>query len=193
MGAMGDGVMVVTNNAELAEHMRIIRVHGSKPKYVHKFRGGNFRLDALQAAILNVKLPHLDRWTHQRQENALRYADLFREGDLVKHRQVELPYEAYADKKVREHHIYNQFVIRVKNRDGLLSHLKDKGIGTEVYYPIPLHLQDCFLALGYKAGDFPESERAAKETLALPIYPELTMEMQKFVVNIIESYFKSKT
>ena len=153
--------------------------HGSKPKYHHKIVGGNFRLDALQAAIVLAKLPHLDSWTADRQRNACIYDDLFREVALP----VGLPLV------VTSRHIFNQYVIRISRRDALQAFLKEKGVGTEVYYPIPMHLQDCFAYLACGAGSFPESERAAKETLALPVYPELRDEQAQYVVQCIAEFF----
>ncbi|MBY0246132.1 MAG: DegT/DnrJ/EryC1/StrS family aminotransferase [Nitrospiraceae bacterium] len=189
LGCLGDGGMVVTNDADLAERIRILRVHGSQPKYYHKLIGGNFRLDTIQAAVLNVKLNHLDGWTKRRQENAARYETLFRQSGLVQKGKVRLPEPVYRDKGIKHYHIYNQFVLRVERRDDLIAHLKQKGIGAEIYYPVPFHLQECFLYLGHKAGDFPESERAANETIAIPIYPELTMAQQTEVVEAIRSFY----
>ncbi|MBN1291169.1 MAG: DegT/DnrJ/EryC1/StrS family aminotransferase [Candidatus Latescibacteria bacterium] len=183
LGAAGDGGMVTTNNENLAEKLRILRVHGSKPKYYHHVVGINSRLDALQAAILQVKLRYLDAWSEERRENALTYNRLF--SDLTDADMVTTPVipEGYG-------HIFNQYVIRVKNRDDLKDYLKDKGIGSEIYYPVPLHLQDCFKELGCKKGDMPESEKAADTTLALPVYPELTDEMQKYVVETIRTFYR---
>ncbi|MGH8267486.1 MAG: DegT/DnrJ/EryC1/StrS family aminotransferase, partial [Steroidobacteraceae bacterium] len=181
LGAFGDAGMCVTNDAALAEHMQILRVHGGKPKYYHAFIGGNFRLDELQAAVLNVKLPHLDRWSAGRQRNAAYYdAALARAGigDAVRTPRV-MP---------GMRHIYNQYVIRTRAREALRAHLSAAGVGTEIYYPVPLHLQQCFAYLGHKAGDFPESERAAAETLALPIYPELTETQLQYVVETIAAH-----
>jgi len=178
LGGGGDGGMVVTQDPERAERLRILRVHGSKPKYYHKVIGGNFRLDALQAAIVSAKLPHLDAWTAGRQANAQRYRRLFQEAGLVEQGLVVLPTEV-AERR----HIYNQFVVRVPRRDELRKHLTDQGIGTEIYYPVPLHVQECFRYLGYGAGDCPESEAAARDTVALPIYPELTDEQIRCVVD----------
>ena len=183
LGCFGDGGMLTMQDAAKAKHATILRNHGSEPKYYHREIGGNFRLDALQAAVVTIKLKYLDGWTAARQSNAARYADLFARTDLVKSGQVVLP----AAKTNR--HIYNQFVIRAKNRDGLLAHLRSREIGTEVYYPVPLHLQDCFRPLGHREGDFPESERAAKETLALPIYPDLTADMAQWVVGAIAEFY----
>jgi len=191
LGALGDGGMVLTNDAALNEKIRTLRVHGSKPKYYHKFIGGNFRLDALQAAILNVKLDYLDAWTRRRQENAKRYTQLFEESGLLERVGLILPQAVYSEVGVPHGHIYNQFVIRVPHRDRLRAYLQQEGIGSEVYYPVPFHLQECFRALGYREGDFPCAEQAAKETLALPIYPELASEMQSHVVEKIRAFYKA--
>ncbi len=190
LGCLGDGGMAVTNDPDLAERMRVLRVHGSKPKYYHKRIGGNFRLDTIQAAVLNVKLNYLDGWTKKRQENASRYETLFNLSGLAQNGKVKLPEPVYRNSGVRHYHIYNQFVLRVEQRDALMTHLKQKGIGAEIYYPVPFHLQECFLSLGYREGDFPESERAAKETVAIPIYPELTAEQQTEVVEAITAFYR---
>jgi len=189
LGCLGDGGMAVTNDPDLAERMRVLRVHGSKPKYYHKMIGGNFRLDAIQAAVLNVKLNYLDGWTKRRQENASRYETLFTQSGLVQQGKVKLPEPVYRNVGVKHYHIYNQFVIRVEQRDALMAHLRQKEIGAEIYYPVPFHLQECFLYLGYREGDFPESERAANETIAIPIYPELTAEQQTAVVEAIVAFY----
>ena len=190
LGCLGDGGMAVTNDSELAERMRILRVHGSKPKYYHKMIGGNFRLDTIQATVLNVKLNYLDGWTKRRQENADRYTLAFQESGLVQKQHVKLPEAVYRSAGVKHYHIYNQFVLRVERRDALIEHLKKKGIGAEIYYPVPFHRQECFRYLGYKQGDFPESERAANETIAIPIYPELTSAQQTEVVEAIASFYR---
>jgi len=190
LGCLGDGGMAITNDPDLAERMRVLRIHGSKPKYYHKLIGGNFRLDTIQAAVLNVKLNYLDGWTKRRQENAARYETLFKQGGLVSAGKVRLPEPVYRNSGVKHHHIYNQFVLRVERRDALMAHLKEKGIGVEIYYPVPFHLQECFRYLGYREGDFPESERAAKETLAIPIYPELTAGQQTEVVEAIAEFYR---
>jgi dTDP-4-amino-4,6-dideoxygalactose transaminase len=183
LGTLGDGGMITTNDDVFAEKLRMLRNHGSQPKYHHPVVGGNFRLDAIHAAVLRVKLPHLDRWTGQRQANAARYRQLFAEHQLLG--QVDLPVERPG------RHIYNQFVIRVRDsrRDELRIFLAGQGVSTEVYYPVPLHLQACLEPLGYRPGAFPESERAARETLALPIYPELLPAQQEYVVERIHSFF----
>lgn len=189
LGCLGDGGMVVTNDADLAERMKVLRVHGGKPKYYHKMIGGNFRLDTIQAAVLNVKLNYLDDWTQRRQENARRYETLFHQSGLVQKEKVRLPAPVYRESGAKHYHIYNQFVLRVDKRGDLMAYLKQKGIGTEIYYPVPFHLQECFQYLGHKEGDFPESERAAKETVAIPIYPELTAGQQTEVVEAILAFY----
>jgi len=189
LGCLGDGGMVVTNDPVLAERMRILRVHGSHPKYYHKLIGGNFRLDTIQAAVLNVKLNYLDSWTKRRQENADRYRTWFLQSGLVQKGHVQLPEAAYRDSGARHYHIYNQFVLRVDRRDDLIAHLRKKEIGAEIYYPVPFHLQECFQYLNHKEGDFPESEQAAKETIAIPIYPELTIAQQTEVAEAIASFY----
>ncbi len=183
LGAMGDGGLVATNDDELAERCRRLRAHGSKPKYYHSIVGGNFRLDPMQAAVLRVKLPHLDRWHAARKANADRYRTLFAAHAAQLDGNVGLPEEGPG------RHIYNQFVIRVKHRDELKSTLAEKGIGTEIYYPLSLHEQACFAYLGCKKGDFPEAERAAAETLALPIFPELSDAEARYVVDVIAEYY----
>lgn len=216
LGGFGDGGLVTTNDPVRAERLRILRVHGMDPKYYHKFIGGNFRLDALQAAVLEVKLRHLDAWTAGRQRNALRYLKLFTDAGLVG-KPVVLPKlppataaqvagfgvqcsgaeAATLNPELRTlnpgncscRHVINQYVIRVPRRDELLKHLQKNGVGCEVYYPVPLHLQECFAYLGHKAGDFPESERAARETLALPVYPELTDAQAEYVVATVKNFF----
>lgn len=180
LGAFGDGGMVVTDDDALGEALRILRIHGGKPKYHHKIVGGNFRLDAIQAAVLRIKLGHLRDWTESRRKNAARYRGLLSAAGLSE--RVTPPADSPG-------HIYNQFVVRVAERDGLQSFLKSNGIGSEVYYPIPLHSQECFRHLGYKPGDLPVAERAAKETLALPIYPELAPAQQEYVVEKIRAFY----
>jgi dTDP-4-amino-4,6-dideoxygalactose transaminase len=183
LGCFGDGGLVITKNLQLSRRIQLLRNHGMEPKYYHHMVGGNFRLDALQAAVLRVKLLHLDAWTAARQRNAARYRALFADAGLTD--LVKLPVEA-----PRRTHIYNQFVIRVADRDGLRAHLTAQGIGSEVYYPVPFHLQKCFAHLGYSQGAFPRAEAAAKETLALPIYGELTEPQQAEVVNAIKAFYR---
>ena len=178
LGAIGDAGMIVTNDAVRAEKLKVLRGHGAKPKYYHRVVGGNFRLDAIHAAVVTAKLPYLDSWTAGRQRNAKRYDQMFRKAGLP----VTLPVIA-ADR-----HIFNQYVIRSSSRDQLQAFLKNKGVGTEVYYPVPMHLQDCFAYLGVKAGEFPESERAAKESLAIPVYPELNDAQAQYVVDAIAEF-----
>ena len=188
LGGLGDGGMVVTNDQKLAERIRILRVQGSKPKYYHRFVGGNFRLDTLQAAALNVKLRYLDRWTVLRQQHAELYERLFQDAGVVENSNVSLPKAVYKAAAIAHYHIYNQFVIGVSNRDQLQAHLKSKDIGTEIYYPVPLHRQECLEAFGYLEGRFPEAERACRELLALPIYPELNEDQQHYVVQAVREW-----
>ena len=189
LGAMGDGGMVVTNDEGLAERLKVLRVHGAKPKYFHSLIGGNFRLDPIQAAILLVKFPYLEKWHQKRRENAEIYEALFKNTTLLERHLISLPKRVH--KGLKNDHIFNQFIIRAKMRDKLKEFLKEKGIDTAIYYPLPFHLQSCFKYLGYKKGDFPEAEKAAEETLALPIYPELTEEMQAYVVKQIEAFYQT--
>lgn len=182
LGAAGDAGMIVTNDAQRADKLRVLRGHGSKPKYHHKVIGGNFRLDAIQAAIVSAKLPHLDDWTAARQRNAQRYDRLFAEYGLP----ITLP------AVVTNRHIFNQYVIRLAERDELQAFLKAQGVGTEVYYPVPMHLQECFAYLGLPAGAFPESERAAKESVALPVHPEITEVQARFVVECVGNFVRGR-
>ena len=170
LGATGDGGMVVTKDAKLADRVRLLREHGGRPKYYHSIIGTNSRLDALHAAVLRVKLQHLDEWSEGRARNAAMYNHLFDGSNVV---------TPYRDERAR--HIYNQYVVRVPNRDEVRAKLTERGIGTEIYYPVPFHMQECFVDLGYREGDFPHSEAAAEETIALPIYPELTEEQIRYV------------
>ena len=181
LGAFGDAGAVLADDDAFADRVRLLRTHGGRPKYVHHAIGGNFRLDALQAAVLRVKLPRLAEWTRARRANADRYRRLFAATPRIPP-EVRLP----ADDP---RHIYNQFSLRVPRRDALREHLAGAGVGTEVYYPIPFHLQPCFRALGYREGAFPESEAAAREALALPIYPELGEEQQAWVVGRIAEFY----
>jgi dTDP-4-amino-4,6-dideoxygalactose transaminase len=181
LGAFGDAGLLTTNDDGLAKKARLLRTHGMEPRYYHHLVGANFRMDALQAAILRVKAPHLAGWTERRRENASRYRTLFRDAGVLD--RVTLPVEA-PDR----HHIYNQFVIRTADRDALKQHLDGAGIGTEIYYPVPFHLQPCFAYLGYRAGDLPVAERAAKDSLAIPIYSELTAAQQQTVVGAVAEF-----
>jgi dTDP-4-amino-4,6-dideoxygalactose transaminase len=176
--------MVTTNDGALAERLRMLRVHGSKVKYDHEIVGGNFRLDALQAAIISVKLKHLDAWTASRQRNAARYGRLFAEAGIAPEPVRLPPLPAHPG----DRHVFNQYVVRVPERDALRAFIGDLGVRTEVYYPIPLHRQTCFAELGLGDGAFPESERASRETLALPIYPELDDAQAAHVVDSIRRF-----
>ena len=182
LGAFGDGGIVTTDSDELFDKLRVLRAHGSHPKYYHKIIGGNFRLDALQAAIVSIKLNYLDNWTGDRQKNAERYRELFKDMGLLDI--IKLPVEQQT------RHIYNQFVIMLpERRDALRMFLQEAGIGSEIYYPVPMHLQECFSYLNYKKGDFPHAEHAALHTLALPIYPELSENQQIYVVEKIKAFY----
>ncbi len=181
LGAFGDGGMVVTNVPKLAEALRMLRVHGAKPKYYHSIVGGNFRLDALQASVLRVKLKYLASWTEARRKNAERYRLMFEEKGLLEW--ASLPEDVPG-------HIYNQFVVRVSDRDGLQEFLGQRGVATEVYYPLPLHCQECFQNLGHRRGGFPEAEAAAEQSLALPVYPELTADQQRYIVDQIKEFYQ---
>ncbi|HKP37818.1 MAG TPA: DegT/DnrJ/EryC1/StrS family aminotransferase [Pyrinomonadaceae bacterium] len=206
LGGFGDGGMLTTNDPELADRIKLLRNHGYRPKYYNKVVGGNFRLDAIQAAVLNVKLKYLDQWTEKRQSNAARYRELFNEAELSIRPDVltrstadgtsplsEMAGVILPEEAPNRRHIYNQFVIRGGRRNELMAYLKERKIGTEIYYPVPMHLQECFADLGYRAGDFVESERAADETLALPIYPELSDEMMIAVVGAVEAFYTGRT
>jgi dTDP-4-amino-4,6-dideoxygalactose transaminase len=182
LGGGGDGGLITTNDAETAKKLKVLRVHGSPRKYEYEVVGVNSRLDAIQAAILSVKLPHLDTWAAGRQRNADRYRKLFSEFKLESLISLPAVPEGY-------NHIYNQFTIRSKERDALKKHLADEGIPTEIYYPFPLHTQPAFAYLGHKEGDFPETEKAALQALSLPIYPELTLEQQRAVVAAMAGFY----
>jgi dTDP-4-amino-4,6-dideoxygalactose transaminase len=181
LGAFGDAGLLTTRDREVAERARMLRNHGMQPKYHHHLVGGNFRMDALQAAVLRVKAPHLEAWTEARRLNAGRYRRLFADAGLEG--RIVLPYEAPGCR-----HIFNQYVIRTAERDQLKQHLESRGIGSEIYYPVPFHMQPCFAGLGYHAGEFPHAERAAAESLAIPIYGELTLEQQRSVVDAIAEF-----
>lgn len=183
LGAFGDAGLVTTSDDDLAERVRRLRVHGAKPKYFHAAVGGNFRLDALQAAVLNVKLPHLERFTAARRRNADRYDAAFADAGLPPERLV-------TPRRVFPGHVYNQYTIRTDRRDALRAHLRERGVGTEIYYPRPLHLQACFAHLGHREGDLPVAERAAGEVLSLPIYPELEEARQRVVVDAVVDFLR---
>jgi dTDP-4-amino-4,6-dideoxygalactose transaminase len=197
LGAFGDGGLVTTNDTALYERMKIMRVHGGERRYYHSVIGGNFRLDEIQAAVLNVKLPRLDGWSAARRENAARYDALFQahgvsqgpgHANFNEHNRVLTPASVFAQSGVANHHIFNQYVIRVERRAELRELLAERGIGNEVYYPVPFHLQECFADLGYAQGQFPVAEQAASEVLALPVYPELTGEQIEYVVSTIAEF-----
>jgi dTDP-4-amino-4,6-dideoxygalactose transaminase len=190
LGAAGDAGLIISNDDALAHKLRICRQHGMEPRYFHHFVGGNFRLDEIQAAVLNVKLPHLNGWSAARRRVADVYRDEFTRRELTKH--VRLPVEPFRGRGVSNHHIYHQFVIATEHRDALREHLTRRQIGTAIYYPLGLHQQQCFAYLGYREGDFPQTERAARETLALPIYPELSRDAQLYVAYAIEEFYSSR-
>ena len=207
LGCYGDGGLVTTDDDDLAFKLKIKRVHGGEPKYYHKVIGGNFRLDAIQAAVLRVKLPHLDNWSEQRRKNAETYNKFFIEAGLAEEtgrikfdnkNKVLIPKAIYKSEirnpksEIRNYHIYNQYIIRVVQRDELRNFLTKNDIGTEIYYPVPFHLQECFADLKYKKGDFPLAEQAGDTSIALPIYPELSAEQQKFVVEKIKELISGK-
>ena len=188
LGAFGDAGMVVCRDEALAHRIRALRNHGMETRYYHKWLGGNFRIDAIQSAVLGVKLPHLDAWSAGRRARAAFYREEF--ARLGIGGQLTLPAEVFAASGLANHHIYNQFIVRTPQRDALRAHLTAAGIGTEIYYPLPLHQQECFRELGYQEGDFPESESAARETLALPIFPELTGDQQRYVAAEVAAFFR---
>ena len=191
LGGAGDGGLVTTQDAARAEKLRYFRNHGMNPRYYHQYVGGNFRLDALQAAVVDVKLPHLDAWSEKRQHNARRYDRLFAEAGLSPDvvRTPKHPHGTEGPTQDGMRHIFNQYVIRVPERDALKAFLTENHVGCDIYYPVPLHLQACFADLGGKPGDFPHSERAAMETLALPIYPDLSDQQAQYAVNVISHFF----
>lgn len=198
LGAFGDAGLVTTNDEKLAVHLKQMRNHGMEPKYHHKFVGGNFRIDAIQAAVLNVKFPHLDGWSARRRENAALYTQLFIERGLAtatgaakfdEGNTVILPKALYAQSGVKNHHIYNQYVVRLPQRDALRAHLTARGIGSEIYYPVPFHRQECFAYLKAVDSKFPVANFAAEHSLALPIYPELAGEQIAYVVKTIAEFY----
>jgi dTDP-4-amino-4,6-dideoxygalactose transaminase len=185
LGAFGDAGLLTTNDDRLAKRARLLRTHGMDPKYYHHLIGANFRMDAIQAAVLRVKAPYLAAWTEGRRANAARYRALFRSAGLDGI--VSLPVEP-PDRR----HIFNQFVIRTPERDSLKRHLDERGVGNEIYYPVPFHLQPCFAHLGYRRGDFPHAERAAADSLAIPVYGELSRDQQEFVVSAVAEFVNRK-
>jgi dTDP-4-amino-4,6-dideoxygalactose transaminase len=187
LGAAGDAGMVVCQNEELAQKLRTFREHGMEPRYFHRLIGGNFRLDEMQAAILAVKLPYLEEWAAARRSAADFYGSELAGAGLTE--RITVPAEPYRDRGLTNHHVYHQYVIRTPMRDALREHLGKREIETAIYYPLGLHEQKCFAYLGYKKGDFPETERAARETLALPIHPEISREAQRYVVTAIAEFF----
>jgi len=190
LGGVGDGGMVVTNDQSLYEKLKILRVHGSKPKYFHKTVGGNFRLDAIQAAVLLVKLNHLDSWSEKRRQNANFYDKNFKSSGLFEKADIKTPVPVYKDLDDKNYHIYNQYTLCVPSRDKLRQFLKENDIGAEIYYPLPLHLQECFVDLGYKQGDLPEAEKASHKVISIPIYPELTTSQQEYIIQKILEFYQ---
>lgn len=190
LGGAGDGGMVITRESALYDKLQVLRVHGARSKYYHKIVGGNFRLDSLQAAVLLVKLKYLDSWSEKRRKNAALYNRLFAQSGLIERGIIKTPVEAYKDSGDRNHHIYNQYTLRTRSRDKLQEYLKEQGVSTAIYYPLPLHLQECFKDLGYLKGDFPEAEKASGSVISLPVYPELTDEQQEYIVEKISGFFK---
>lgn len=188
LGAFGDAGLVVCNDAALADRLRALRNHGGERRYYHRWVGGNFRIDALQAIVLGIKLPHLDSWSARRRENAARYHAALQAAGLLP--LLGFPTRPYADSGEPHHHNFNQFVLRVPRRDELCAALSEAGIGHAIYYPLPLHLQECFADLGYGEGDFPEAERAARETIALPVYPELPEASIGYVVETLARFYQ---
>jgi dTDP-4-amino-4,6-dideoxygalactose transaminase len=200
LGCFGDGGLVTSNDPELFEMLKIMRVHGGKPKYYHKVVGGNFRLDSIQAAVLSVKLPHLNSWSEGRRKNAALYNELFIKAGLAEKtgatvfdekNRVLLPKAVYESKGLKNYHIFNQYVIRVERRNALRQFLTENTIGNEVYYPVPFHRQECFAYLGAKDEDYPVANCAANDSVALPIYPELTKEQIHYVVDKIAEFIKN--
>jgi len=188
LGAAGDAGLAVCRDAAFAEKLRLVRNHGMEQRYFHRMVGGNFRLDAIQAAVLHAKLPFLAEWNAARRRNAALYREGFVAAGVLEH--IVIPQEPWANRGTENHHTYHQYVIRAERRDELLKHLAEAQIGHAVYYPVPLHLQECFAELGYREGDFPEAEKAARESVALPIYPELTAGEIAAVVAAIQSFYR---
>jgi dTDP-4-amino-4,6-dideoxygalactose transaminase len=191
LGAFGDAGMVTCQDDALAAKMRRLRNHGMEPRYFHSDIGGNFRIDAIQSAVLNIKLPHLDFWSAERRAKARWYREAF--ANTPELAALPLPAEPWLNSGLSNHHIYNQFIIRVPHRDKVRALLAKNGVGSEIYYPLPLHLQECFRYLGYKEGDFPNAESAANESLAIPIFPELTHDQQSHVVTTLAAALREVT
>jgi dTDP-4-amino-4,6-dideoxygalactose transaminase len=190
LGGFGDGGMVLTDDEKLAHTLMLLRRHGSRDKYFYDILGGNFRLDALQAAVLRVKLNYLESWQDERRERASYYDTIFKESGVLEEGLVQIPEALYRESGIKNYHTYHQYVIKASQRDKLQEFLKKSGIGTAIYYPLPLHLQKCFSYLGYKKGDLPVAENAATEVLALPIYPELSTAQQDFIVSSIIKFYR---
>ncbi|MEK7818440.1 MAG: DegT/DnrJ/EryC1/StrS family aminotransferase [Bacteroidota bacterium] len=198
LGCFGDGGIVTTNDSSLAEKLNILRMHGSKPKYYHKIIGGNFRIDALQSAVLNVKLPHLNSWTNKRKENAELYHSLFLKSGLAQEGKksqnnlpITLPKAIYKNDEIEHFHIYNQYNLRVDRRDELKDYLLKNEIGAEIYYPVAFHNQECFKNLPTSKDNFPIADQLVKDSLAIPIFPELTIEQIEFVASTIINFYKN--
>jgi dTDP-4-amino-4,6-dideoxygalactose transaminase len=189
LGAFGDAGMIMTDRGDLAEKLKLLRVHGAKDRYYHEFVGGNFRMDAIQAGVLRVKLKHLDEWIEKRMAKASAYDNLFVQSGLAENGFIRTPRAVYRNRGVRHYHTYHQYVISARNRDKLQIFLREKGVASVIFYPLALHLQQCFSHFGYSLGDFPESEKATSEVLALPIYPELSGDQQEYIVACIKKFY----
>ena len=189
LNAFGDAGMVLTNDEAMAQKVKVLRTHGEKQRYFYETVGGNFRLDAIQAAVLRVKLKRLEHWQEERRQRAASYDRMFEDTGLTRKRLLQTPEALYKQSGATNYHTYHQYVLRVSRRDELQTWLREKGIGTAVYYPLPLHLQKCFAGLGYREGDFPRAEKAAREVLAIPVYPELRQEQQDYVVDCINKFY----
>jgi dTDP-4-amino-4,6-dideoxygalactose transaminase len=192
LGACGDAGMVLTNDQNLMDRIRLLRVHGSSNKYMYDIIGGNFRMDTIQATVLRVKLKHLDSWIMGRQQKAARYETLFSSAGLLEKDLIQTPEAVYRNAGLKYFHTYHQYVIRADSRDDLQLYMREKDVPSAIFYPMPLHLQKCFAYLGYREGDFPESEKSASEVLALPIYPELSEENQDYVVSTIKDFYAER-
>ncbi len=193
LGAFGDAGMVLTDREDMAGKLRLLRIHGAKNTYFHQVVGGNFRMDAIQAGVLRVKFKHLDEWLVKRRERADNYDRFFKDSGLIERECIKIPEPLYKKSGLKNYHTYHQYVIRTEDRDKLQSFLRTKGISSAIYYPLSLHLQECFVTFGYKEGDFPESEKASAEVLALPIYPELSTEQQEYIVSVITDFYRVRS